>query len=94
MYWDRSALRPLYLAPQDEVDTGKAPGFLYEFEGVRTGDTKGKGALEKGKKKFEGKKEEDGNKVKETKTNDMDHGADSEKSAGPGSAIENRKSPE
>ena len=32
MYWTRAMERPLYLAPDDEVDEGMGKDFLYEFE--------------------------------------------------------------
>lgn len=32
MFWQRAAERPLYLAPEDEDDTGHGKDFLYQFE--------------------------------------------------------------
>ncbi|KAL8664338.1 MAG: hypothetical protein Q9202_003153 [Teloschistes flavicans] len=35
MYWERAAKRPLYLAPEDDVDVGRGKDFLYRFEEER-----------------------------------------------------------
>ena len=32
MFWQRAVERPLYLAPEDEVDEGMGKDFLYKYE--------------------------------------------------------------
>jgi hypothetical protein len=42
MYWKRAALRPLYLAPNEDDDTVTGPRFLIDYEAQKAKETEAK----------------------------------------------------
>jgi hypothetical protein len=59
-FWTRATERPLYLAPEDEEDTGTGIGFLYEFEASKSNaEQKSLEHNDDNEKEWEGIKDDD-----------------------------------